>query len=396
MSDYNEVNDIRFNQDKDCFIVSLNEGIRIYNLDPLYELFYLDSTICGSIAFSEMIYRTNIIAMVGGGQEPMFAENVVVMWDDFRKKFIFEFIINLPVLEIHATRDKLFVVVQNQIQIYQYICDPPTKLFSLDIRDNFTGLSTLYVPPIQPTPSHTSPILLVAFPGIKRGSVQIMDLNSQNLDKRSHTLKAHESQIHCLSFNRTGTLLATASLKGTLVRIHDISGLVKSFGLWETKNAHGRLLSDMMTKSPRKPCSLLYELRRGSDSARIYCVNFSFDSQFVCTASDKGTVHVFSLKPTSSNASPLLPSSPLKSSHSKFRILDPMILTMSDSQTGLTHFPVTPDKLCLCTFSAEDATNIYAISADKTIQKYVFTLDGNNCNRESFDNYLDLAQYPEI
>ncbi|CAK9294592.1 unnamed protein product [Gordionus sp. m RMFG-2023] len=372
MSDYNEVNDIRFNQDKDCFIVSLNEGIRIYNLDPLYELFYLDSTICGSIAFSEMIYSNG--------------------WRWSRAHVCRE------CCEIHATRDKLFVVVQNQIQIYQYICDPPTKLFSLDIRDNFTGLSTLYVPPIQPTPSHTSPILLVAFPGIKRGSVQIMDLNSQNLDKsfRSHTLKAHESQIHCLSFNRTGTLLATASLKGTLVRIHDISGLVKSFGLWETKNAHGRLLSDMMTKSPRKPCSLLYELRRGSDSARIYCVNFSFDSQFVCTASDKGTVHVFSLKPTSSNASPLLPSSPLKSSHSKFRILDPMILTMSDSQTGLTHFPVTPDKLCLCTFSAEDATNIYAISADKTIQKYVFTLDGNNCNRESFDNYLDLAQYPEI
>lgn len=54
-------------------------------------------------------------------------------------------------------------------------------------------------------------------------------------------IQAHKSELACLSVNREGTLLATASHKGTLIRVWDTARRV-----------------------------LLAELRRGSDPATLY------------------------------------------------------------------------------------------------------------------------------
>ena len=65
----------------------------------------------------------------------------------------------------------------------------------------------------------------------------------------------------------SGTRLATASVKGTLIRVFDVS----------TGN-------------------LAIELRRGSNTATIYCINFNADSSLLCVSSDHGTIHIFSLE----------------------------------------------------------------------------------------------------
>lgn len=61
-------------------------------------------------------------------------------------------------------------------------------------------------------------------------------------------------------------MIATASATGTLIRIWDTKRLIK-----------------------------LAELRRGTDTAVIYSINFSYDSEYLCCSSDKGTVHIFGL-----------------------------------------------------------------------------------------------------
>ena len=43
------------------------------------------------------------------------------------------------------------------------------------------------------------------------------------------------------------------------------------------------------------------ELRRGTDPATLYCINFSNDGEFLCCSSDKGTVHIFALRETKLN-----------------------------------------------------------------------------------------------
>jgi hypothetical protein len=61
-----------------------------------------------------------------------------------------------------------------------------------------------------------------------------------------------------------GSLLATASHKGTVIRVWNVSN---------SQNVH--------------------EFRRGVERAQITCLAFSWDDQFLSCASDKGTTHIF-------------------------------------------------------------------------------------------------------
>ncbi|WZY80057.1 hypothetical protein YC2023_026441 [Brassica napus] len=81
-------------------------------------------------------------------------------------------------------------------------------------------------------------------------------------------IKAHDSDIACMSLTLDGSLLATASTKGTLMRIfNSLDG------------------------------TLLQEFRRGMERVEIYSVAISSNLKWVAASSEKGTLHVFHLRP---------------------------------------------------------------------------------------------------
>lgn len=108
---------------------------------------------------------------------------------------------------------------------------------------------------------------VLAFPSLQTGHVCITGIGSA--PTIATIIPAHESPLAAIALDIYGRLLATASEKGTLIRIFDIKS--------------GRLLC---------------ELRRGADRAEIFGIEFSKDSSKVCVTSDKGTVHIFSLQAT--------------------------------------------------------------------------------------------------
>jgi WD repeat-containing protein 45 len=69
-----------------------------------------------------------------------------------------------------------------------------------------------------------------------------------------------------MALNFSGSLLATASDKGTLIR------------LFSTEDG-----------------TPLQEVRRGSDKAEIYSISFDKNSQWIACSSDKGTIHIFNV-----------------------------------------------------------------------------------------------------
>ncbi|KAL5233997.1 hypothetical protein ACI65C_001407 [Semiaphis heraclei] len=164
-------------------------------------------------------------------------------------------------------------------------------------------------------------------------------------------LNAHQGEISCLAINPLGTLIASASSKGTLIRIWDTCHKVK-----------------------------VAELRRGSDTATLYCINFSPNSEFLCCSSDKGTIHIFAVIESDLNR---------RSSLSPFSFFS----SYCQSQWALATFTVPPEVGCICTFLTQDT--VAAICLDGTYHKFGFSKDGTS-RRRSFQIYLHNCEDEEI
>ncbi|CAF0816314.1 unnamed protein product [Rotaria sp. Silwood1] len=153
-------------------------------------------------------------------------------------------------------------------------------------------------------------------------------------------IHAHTNELAAMALNHAATLLATASKRGTLIRVFSTTGLSEK----------------------------LFEFRRGSDTADIHCITFSFDSSFLCVSSDKGTVHLYALRDPKSNRMVAIPHA------------------LNEAFGDLCNFKVAIEWPCICAFSGP--SHVVAASFDGTFHKHIFTNDGK-CNREEFELYLD-------
>uniref|UniRef100_A0A2K6AJ57 Uncharacterized protein n=1 Tax=Mandrillus leucophaeus TaxID=9568 RepID=A0A2K6AJ57_MANLE len=193
--------------------------------------------------------QTNLLVLVGGSSSPKFSEISVLIWDDAREgkdskeKLVLEFTFTKPVLSVLMRHDKIVMVLKNRICVYSFP-DNPRKLFEFDTWDNPKGLCDL-------CPSLEKQLLV--FLGHKCGSLQLVDLASTmpGTSSAPFTINAHQSDIACVSLNQPGTVVASASQKGTLIHLFD-------------------------TPSKEK----LVELRRGTDPATVYCINFTSLPEF--------------------------------------------------------------------------------------------------------------------
>jgi len=123
------------------------------------------------------------------------------------------------------------------------------------------------------------------------------------------------------------------------------------------------------------------ELRRGSDPANVYCIKFSADSTYLCASSDKGTIHVFSIKDSSLNRRSALHNLGVFGSY-------------VDSQWALAKCAGLAECPCICGFGSSNQS-IIAIYLDGTYHKFVFSKDGT-CNREAFEWFLGVTDDQEF
>lgn len=220
--------------------------------------------------------------------ELTFEANLLIT--DQRSTIICELTFPSAVLAVRLNRKRLAVVLEEEI--YLYDISNMTLLYTIATSPNPCAICSLspssencYIAyplpkPREDTadkrPSHAPPGSTYVAP--TSGEVLIFDTLAL---KAVNVVEAHRAPLSCIALNNDGTVLATASETGTIIRVFSVPRGLK-----------------------------LYQFRRGTYPSTIYSMSFNLSSTLLCVSSTTDTVHIFRLGPSASTGRPGSPASP--------------------------------------------------------------------------------------
>ena len=318
------INHLSFNNLITNLTCSTNEGYIIYSIDPNLEK-RLYVKLNGGVGVMKMFNKTNIFLLVGGGSHPFKSKDTLILWDQIKERSLIEIDMTEPIKNTLITKDKLITVLEEKICLFDWA---GSLLSSKATYSNEKGLCIV----------NTALDMIVTL-GIGKGQIAIWRYKSDIYK----TIDAHLTNVEVITVSNNGKYIATASEKGTLVRVFSVEKL-----------------------------SMEHEFRRGAQSANIYDLCFTNDGTLLACCSGSGTIHIFDL-----NSDPNAISKNTKSMLSSIQSVLPKYFS---SQWGFKQINLQNTSKSTCAF-------------DNKNDLHVVTYDGNYykilCKNNEFSEIIN-------
>lgn len=242
---------VNFNQDCTSLAVGRKTGYKLFSLSSVEKLDQIYDNVCEDISIVERLFSSSLVAIVS-----LSSPRKLKVCHFKKGTEICNYSYSNSILAVKLNRQRLIVCLEESLYIHN-IRDMKVLHTIRDTPPNPHGLCALSI---------NNDNCFLAYPGSNQiGEVQIFD----TINLRAVTMiPAHDNPLAAITFNAQGTKIATASEKGTVIRVFSVPDGQK-----------------------------LFEFRRGMKRCvHIYSMAFSSDSVYLCASSNTETVHIFKLE----------------------------------------------------------------------------------------------------
>ena len=238
---------IEINKNRSLF--QSNNKILICNNQPIKKIY--EHTFKSTIKYINIVNKTNILIIVGGGNLPYFPPNKLILWN-YKKNEIKAEISHKYIINTVKIAEPYLVVLLSNYEAYIYNIFKLKKIYKLNCFNSIINLKL-----------YNQNNLYFIYSNKIKGYITLWNNNKNTL----LNFKAHENTINNIIFSNTHKFIATSSVIGTIIRIFNI--------------IDGKML---------------IELRRGIEHSNILHISFNKnDTRLLCTT-NKGSIHIFLLQ----------------------------------------------------------------------------------------------------
>ncbi|KAI1714866.1 WD repeat domain phosphoinositide-interacting protein 2 [Ditylenchus destructor] len=250
-----EIYCVSFNQDCSCLAVGHEDGYTFYSLRSIDRLEKInEGKVPERVCVVERLYLSSLITIVS-----IKSTRKLQVYHSIKENEICCHTYASAILAVRMNRKRVVVCLEDSIHVHN-VRDMRLMHMIKDTPLNPQGIMDL---------SNDESACYLAFPGAP-GIGHVMVFDAEALVAVC-SFSAHAGSLAALKFNPDGTKLATASDKGTVIRVF---GIPNGDRLFEFTRGMKRCVS-------------------------ISSLAFSADSKYLCLSSNTETIHVFSLvKPT--------------------------------------------------------------------------------------------------
>ena len=251
-----------FNKDNSCLSLGMQNGYRIYDLTKRDSLLFYERILGKGIGIIEMLEKTCILALVGGGNDPWCGYNQVNIYNDQEGKVIANMKFKSNILNIRLKRDTMLVICENCIYLIGF--------------KNFKSIDSINFG------EEKKKQIAFAFcleKGVNKFAFNIINnlenkiiINSYDAENQKKTVELKSNykpnnSIKFMEFNKKGQLLAIAAKNYQFLE------------LYNTENGY-----------------IICKCKLESEQLNIKYISFSQDNNFICCFLDCGEVNIFNIQ----------------------------------------------------------------------------------------------------